>query len=330
MGRPVFVRRLVAKAVVVIVTSASVMGQGAFAAGNAWPEHPLRMIVPFPPGGGADTVARLLSKAIGDRIGKPVIVENKPGATGTMGVAYGLLAPADGYTMIWCTPAAQYLAPKSVRYDPLKDLAPVSLTASATYILLVNPALPIRSVSDLIAAARAHPGSMNYATAGIGGQGHLMGAYFNLSAGTDLTHVPYTGEAPALMGIMTGETQAGFISSTVALPLVKAGKVRAIGTSSANRLPGVPEEIPPVAATLPGFDVTAINYIAMRAGTPRPIIESLSRVINEVLTSAPIRDQIAAVGVVPVGSTPEELGQRIAKERAKWNEVIIKSKIVLE
>jgi tripartite-type tricarboxylate transporter receptor subunit TctC len=317
-------------AMLFIAASTGLATPGARAEATAWPDKPLRMIVPFPPGGGADTVARLLSKSIGDRIGKPVIVENKPGATGTMGVAYGLLAPADGYTMIWCTPAAQYLAPASVRYNPVKDLAPVSLTASATYILLVNPALPIRSVSDLTAAAKAHPGGMNYATAGIGGQGHLMGAYFNLSAGTDLTHVPYTGEAPALMGIMTGEVQAGFISSTVALPLVKAGKVRALGTSSARRLPGIPEEIPPIAATLPGFDVTAINYIAMRAGTPRPIIDSLSHTINEVLASPPIREQIAAVGVVPAGSTPEELGQRIAQERAKWSEVLSRSKIVLE
>jgi tripartite-type tricarboxylate transporter receptor subunit TctC len=259
-----------------------------------------------------------------------VVVENKPGGTGTVGVASALQSPADGYTLIWCTPAAQYLAPKSVRYDPVNDLTPVSLTVAAIYILLVNPALPIQRVSDLIAAAKARPGTVNYATAGTGGQGHLMGAYFNLQAGTDLMQVPYAGEGPALVGLISGQVQAAFISSAVALPQVKAGKLRAIGMSSANRLPGIPEDIPPIADTLLGYDVTAINYLALRSGTPRVIVERASRAINEVLVMPSVRDRIAAVGVVPVGSTPEELGRRVATERTKWAEVLQKANIVLE
>lgn len=287
-------------------------------------------MVPFPPGGGSDTVARIIGVALAERLGQPVVVENKPGGTGTVGVASALQSPADGYTLIWCTPAAQYLAPKSVRYDPVNDLTPVSLTVAATYILLVNPALPIQKVSDLIAAAKARPGTVNYATAGTGGQGHLMGAYFNLQAGTDLTQVPYAGEGPALVGLISGQVQAAFISSAVALPQVKAGKLRAIGMSSANRLPGIPEDIPPIADTLLGYDVTAINYLALRSGTPRVIVERASRAINEVLVMPSVRDRIAAVGVVPVGSTPEELGRRVATERTKWTEVLQKANIVLE
>lgn len=302
----------------------------SMAAEFGWPNRPLRLVVPFPPGGGSDTVARVMSTAIAERLGQPVVVENKPGGTGTVGVAYALQQPSDGYTLIWCTPAAQYLAPKSVRYDPIADLAPVSLTVAATYILLVDPKLPIRSVSDLIAFAKSKPGSVNYATSGTGGQGHLMGAYFNLMAGTDMTMVPFTGENPALVGVMGGQVHVAFISSAVALPQVRGGKLRAIGMSSADRLPGIPEDIPAIAATLPGYDVTAINYIAMRAGTPMPIVDRMSKVINEVLVDPPVRDKIAAVGVVPVGSTPEELGRRVTAERVKWAEVLKKANIFLE
>ena len=295
-----------------------------------WPNRAIKLMVPFPPGGGSDTVARIIGTAMSERLGQPVVVENKPGGTGTVGVTSALQSPADGYTLIWCTPAAQYLAPKSVRYDPVNDLAPVSLTVAATYILLINPALPIQKVADLIAAAKARPGTVNYATAGTGGQGHLMGAYFNLLAGTDLTQVPYAGEAPALVGLLGGQVQAAFISSAVALPQVKAGKLRAIGMSSATRLPGIPDEIPAIADTLQGYDVTAINYLSVRSGTPKPIIDRLNRVINEVLATPAVRDRIAAVGVVPVGSTPDDLGRRINVERVKWAEVLQKASIVLE
>lgn len=295
-----------------------------------WPTRPVRMVVPFPPGGGSDAVARILSTVLSEKLGQPVVLDNRPGGAGTVGVTYALQQPADGYTIVWCTPAAQYLAPRSVRYDPVADFAPVSQTVAATYILVVDPKLNIHSVADLVAAAKAKPGSINYATAGIGGQGHLMGAYFNLLAGTDMTMVPFTGEAPAITGVIGSQVHATFVSSAAAMPQVKGGKVRAIGMSAATRLPGIPADIPPIAATLPGYDVTAINYIAMRSGTPKAIVERLSKLINEALATPSVRDRIAAVGVVPVGSTPEELGQRVAAERAKWTDVLQKTNIVLE
>lgn len=306
------------------------MMASASAAESQWPSRPVRLVVPFPPGGGSDAVARILSTVLAEKLGQPVVVDNRPGGAGTVGVSYVLQQPADGYTIMWCTPAAQYLAPKSVRYDPIADFAPVSQTVAATYLLLVDPKLNIHSVADLVAAAKAKPGSINYATAGIGGQGHLMGAYFNLLAGTDMTMVPFTGEAPALLGVIGSQVHATFVSSAAALPQVKAGKLRAIGMSSANRLPGIPADIPPIAATLAGYDVTAINYIAMRAGTPKAIVERLSKLINEALLMPSVRDRIVAVGVVPVGSTPEELGRRVAAERIKWNDVLQKANIVLE
>jgi tripartite-type tricarboxylate transporter receptor subunit TctC len=302
----------------------------AAGADDKWPERAVRLIVPFPPGGGSDTVARLVATALADRLGQPVVVENKAGGTGTVGVAYGLQAPADGYTLIWCTPAAQYLAPKSVRYDPVNDFAPVSLTVAATYILMVNPSLPIHSVADLIAAAKARPDGINYATSGTGGQGHLMGEYFNQLAGTHMTQVPYAGEGPAVIGLMGNQVHAAFISSAAALRQVKAGKLRAIGMSSAARLPGIPEDIAPIADTLPGYDVTAINYLSMRNGTPENIVHRLSKHINEILVMPSVRDKIAGMGVVPVGSTPKELKVRVLAERAKWITVMEKANIVLE
>ena len=302
----------------------------AFAADANWPNRPLRLVVPFPPGGGSDAVARILAVQLAERLGQPVVVDNKPGGAGTVGVSYALAQPADGYTLVWCTPAAQYLAPKSVRYDPIADFAPVSQTVAATYILLVDPKLNIRSVADLVAAAKARPGTINYATAGTGGQGHLMGAYFNLLAGTDMTMVPFTGEAPALVGVMGSQVHATFVSSAAALPQVQSGKLRAIGMSSAKRLPGIPEDIPPIAATLAGYDVTAINYVSMRAGTPKAIVDRMSQLVNEALQTPAVRDRIAAVGVVPVGSTPEALGRMVAAERAKWADILQKTNIVLE
>lgn len=297
---------------------------------DSWPDRPVRLIIPFPAGGGSDTVGRLVAKALADRLGQPVVVENKAGGTGTVGVAYGLQAPADGYTLIWCTPAAQYLAPKSVRYDPVADFAPVSLTVAATYILMVHPSQPIHSVADLIALAKAKPGAINYATSGTGGQGHLMGEYFNQMAGTDMVQVPYAGEGPAVIGLLGNQVHCGFVSSAAALRQVKAGKLRAIGMSSARRLPGIPDDIAPIADTLAGYDVTAINYVSMRSGTPPEIVERMSAHINEILKMPSVHDKIVGMGVVPVGSTPAALRQQVLGEREKWARVMQKANIVLE
>ena len=297
---------------------------------DSWPSKPVRIIVPAPPGGGSDSIARILSVALSERLGQSVVIDNKPGAAGTLGVATGLQAPADGYTFIWCTPSAQILAPKSIRYDPVNDLTPVSLLLSAAYILVVNPKLPYASVNDLVAAARAKPGSINFGTAGTGSFGHLMGASFGLATNTNLTQIPFTGEAPAMVAIIGGDVQMGFISSAAALPQVKGGKVRALGSSSATRMEGIPDDIPLVAASVPGFDMVAINYLSARSGTPRGIVDKMSKTLHEVLSTPAVRERILAVGVMPVGGTPEDLGKRVTSERAKWAEVMRKAAIVLE
>lgn len=299
-------------------------------ADDAWPTRAVKLVVPFPPGGGADRMARLIGPPLSQRIGQPVVIENRAGGTGTVGVAASLRAPADGYTFVWCTPAAQYLAPPTVPYHPMKDLAPVSLAVVATYLLVANPSLPYRTLEDLIADAKRRPGAINYALGGLGGHGQLMGEYFNQKAGIKLTPIPYAGEGPALVGIMGGDVQVGFISSAVALPQVTAGKLRVLGSTSALRLPGIPAEIPSIAQTLPGYDLTAFNYIATRAGTPQPIIDRMSRALNEVLAMPAIKAQGAQVGVEMVGSTPQALGARVVAEREKWQDFLQRSHIELK
>lgn len=311
---------------------ASLLAVPALAAGpeDGWPSKPIRIIVPAPPGGGADSIARILSTALSEKLGQSVVIDNKPGAAGTLGVATGLQAPADGYTFIWCTPSAQILAPRSIRYDPVADLTPVSLLLSAAYILVVNPKLPYQSVNDLVAAARAKPGTINFGTAGTGTFGHLMGVSFGLATGTSLTQIPFTGEAPAMVAIIGGDVQMGFISSAAALPQVKAGKVRALGSSSATRMEGIPDDIPAVAGAAPGFDMVAINYLSARTGTPKGIVDKMSRTLHEVLTTPAVRERILALGVMPVGGMPEDLGRRVTAERTKWNDIMRRANIVLE
>lgn len=311
---------------------AGLIGTHTHAAGpeDSWPSRPVRIIVPAPPGGGSDSIARIVSTALAERLGQSVVIDNKPGAAGTLGVAVGLQAPADGYTFIWCTPSAQILAPKSIRYDPLNDLTPVSLLLSAAYILVVNPKLPLQSVNDLITAARAKPGSINFGTAGTGTFGHLMGASFGLTSGSSLTQIPFTGEGPAMVAIMAGDVQMGFISSAAALPQVKAGKLRALGSSAGARMEGIPDEIAPVGNALPGFDMVAINYLSARTGMPKPIVDRMSKALHEVLATPAVRERILAVGVTPMGGTPEDLGRRVLVERAKWGDVMRKANIVLE
>ena len=302
----------------------------AQAADDKWPTKPVRIMMPAAPGGGSDIVGRIVAQALSDHLGQPVIVDNRPGAAGTLGVTLGLQAPADGYTFIWCTPSAQVMAPGSIRYDPVKDLAPVSMLVDASYLLVVNPKLPYRTVQELVQAARANPGSINYATAGTGTFGHLMAAQFALATQTDLVQIPFSGEGPAMVAVMSGEVQMAFISGAGSLPHVKSGKARALGVSSATRMEGVPEDIKPIATSIPGFDMVAVNYMAARAGTPKPIIDKMSQALQTVMAMPAVRDRIIALGVSPTASTPEVLGRRVTTERGRVVEILQRAKIVLE
>lgn len=292
-----------------------------------WPTRPIKLVVGFTPGGGADTMARIIAKPLSEKLGQSIVIENKPGGGGTVGVASALREPADGYTLIWCTPAAQYLAPSDLPYKPFEDLTPVSLAVSATYLLVANPALPYKTLGEMIAAAKAKPGSLNYATAGAFGHGRMMGEYMKLLAGFEMEPIPFAGEGPATVAIMGGDVQVGFISSPASLPQVQAGKLHALANTTAAAFPGIPESIRPVSETVPNFDVTAINYVAMRSGTPDDIVQRASQALQEVLAMPEIKEQIAAFGVVAQGSTPADLGKRVRAEYDQWRDVIIRAGI---
>ncbi|MGB3069725.1 MAG: tripartite tricarboxylate transporter substrate binding protein [Ottowia sp.] len=303
--------------------------RAASATEAAWPAKPIRLMVPAVPGAGSDSTARIIAQTVSERLGQPIIVENKPGGSGTVAASVGLLAPADGYTFIYCIPSTQIIPPKSVRYDPLKDLIPVSLAVSASFILVVNPSLPYRSLEDLVNAAKVSPGSINYGSSGTGTFGHLLGASFGLATRTDLTHIPFTSEPPVTTAIIGGELQMAFISSSVSLPLIQGGKLRALGVSSAKRMAGIPNNIPLVSETVPGYDMATFNYISARAGTPRPIVEKMSKAITETMADPAVRERFYARGLNPGGGSPEDLGKLIGAERLKLTDLIQKANIVL-
>ncbi|QHE84474.1 Bug family tripartite tricarboxylate transporter substrate binding protein [Hydrogenophaga sp. BPS33] len=312
------------------VGGTALLGSSLAHADDTWPNKPIRLIVPAAPGGGSDTVGRIVAQALTEKLGQPVLVDNKAGAAGTLGVAVGVQAPADGYTFIWCTPSAQIMAPPSVRYDALKDLVPVSLLVSASYLLVVGNQQPWTKVSDLVAAARAKPGSLNYGTAGTGSFGHYMAASFGLATGSDVVQIPYAGEGPAMVALMRGDVQFAFISGAGALPHVSSGRVRALGVSSASAMEGVPTDIPFVAGTVPGFDLVAINYMSARTGTPQPIVDKMSQAVQAVLAQPAVRERIVGLGVSPVSSTPDALGRRVLAERKKVHDTLKRANIVLE
>ncbi len=316
-----FARRLCAAALGVATLGLAVPLAAHAAPAADWPTRPVKLVVPFPPGGGSDTVARVVATRLSERIGQPVVVENKAGGGGTVGVASALNSPADGYTLIWCSPAAQYLAPSDVPYKPFEDIAPVSLAVEATYLLVTSPQSPYKTLPDVIAAAKKDPVAINYATAGANGHGRLMGEYMKLLGGFDMQAIPFTGEGPAVIGLIGGDVQIGFISSAASLPQVQGGKLHAVANTSAKTFPGIPTDIAPVSKTLPDYDVTAINYVAVRAGTPQPIIDKASEALQAVLAEPQVKEQIAKLGVIARGSSPEELGARVKSEYEQWRDV---------
>ncbi len=292
---------------------------------QAWPARPLRMIVPFVPGGGADLNARIVAEPLGQELGQTIVIENRGGAGGTIGAAAVAQAPADGYTLLYGTPGPLITNPflmASMPYDAAKDFAPVSLLTKGAYCMAVGRDMPVRNVAELIELAKARPGQLTYASSGIGAGSHLAGELLCMQAGIRMNHVPYRGTGPALQDVAAGRVSISIDSYGPMLPLIQAGSLRPIAVTSLEPMPDTPE-LPPVAATLPGYEVTVVNYICVRAGTPRPIIDRLNQALVKVLASPVVIERLRAAGASrPVSSTPEELGELLRSEAAKWGEVI--------
>jgi len=293
-------------------------------AAQDYPNRPLRLVVPFAPGGGADIVARAVAAPLARRLGQPVVVDNKPGGGATLGADIVAKAPADGYTLLYTTPGPQMANPylmAKLPYDPERDLVPVSEVAIVPNVLVVHKDLPVRTLKEFIAYAKAHPGKVNFASAGQGASSHLAGELFKQSAGVFIVHIPYRGTGPALSDLLSGQVQMAIDSIAVYKPHIDSGALRALGVATARRSPLLPG-VPPIADELKGFEAAPVNYISVPAKTPQAVIDRLNREINAVLQSPELKEQLAASGVIPQGGTQAEMVALIRSEAAKWKKVI--------
>lgn len=284
---------------------------------QSYPARPIRMIVPYAPGGPTDTVGRLVAQKLGERVGVTVVVDNRPGASGMLGGQIVANAAPDGYTLLLCSTGtlitSPMLAPKPP-YDGRRDFAPVTLVASIPYLLLVNPGSGIGSVKELINLARAKPGALNYGSAGIGSTSHLAGALFAKLAAIDVTHVPYKGSAPAAIDLIGGRLQFMFEATTGAMPHVKSGRLRPLGVSTSKRIASLPDLSTIIEAGVPGYEISVWHGICAPAGAPSAVVERLNHEIVSVMKAPDARERLAAIGAELVGKSPKEFGALIQAE----------------
>ncbi len=296
---------------------------GAAGAQSDYPVRPVRIIVPSPPSGGTDIVARVLAQHFSNAFGQQFFVENKPGAGNVIGIDAAARAAPDGYTLLVSasTIALNSVLYKKVPYDPVRDFAPITLAATAPNILVVNPKLPLKTLADLIAAAKAQPGKLSYGTPGIGTSPHLCMELFKSMAGVDLQHVPYKGTAAAVMDIIGGQIDVAFATALTAKPLIDAGRLRALAVSGPRRVEALPG-VPPVAeAGVPGYEAMQWYGLLAPAGTPSAIIERVHAEAMVALRSPEMKARLAADGAEPAGTTPAEFGAYIKRELQKWSRV---------
>lgn len=291
-----------------------------------YPTHQITLVVPYAAGGGLDLLARLLGQKLSDRLGKPVVIENRPGAGTTIGAAFVAKAAPDGYTIMLGTSSAfaiNVTLRKNLPYDPAKDFAPIILTSNAPFMLLAGAGQPVHSVADLIKLAKSKPGQLSYASAGPGSPQHLSMELFKMLTGTNLVHVPYRGDAPALNDLVGGHIPVMFAEPTPVLPLLRQGKVRALGVSSATRLPPTPD-IPTLAeAGVPGFDFVSWQMIVAPTGTPEPVIDRLHRELKAIIKLPDIQKEFATTGRISVDSpSPAELAKFMKSEIVRLGKVV--------
>ena len=290
----------------------------------AYPSKTVKIVVPYPPGGTNDSVARVLAQRLGDRLGQPFIVENKAGASGNLGAEFVARAPADGYTLILVT-MGHTIHPslyRNLRYDIRTDLAPITSLTTGPALLMVNPNMGVNSLKDLIALAKSKPGALNFSSAGNGSSTHLATEYLSERAGIKMTHIPFNGSAPAMMDVIAGNSQVVMDMMFSATPQVKGGKLKAIAQTGAKRSPAMPD-VPTVAeAGLPGFDVSVWNGLMAPAGTPKEVIAKLNAEIKRELDSPEFKERLAAQGYEPAWSTPEQFDKLIASDIERWAKVV--------
>ena len=311
-----------------LAAAAIVAPQGAWAqlgtstTPGAYPSRPVRLISPYPPGGGTDAVARVIAQALSDQLGQQVVVDTRGGASGMIGTELAAKSPPDGYTLVLGNVAPLAILPAAtpkLPYDPLKDFTPISLGALSDYVLTVHPSVPAKSLKDLLALAKTKPGELSYASSGNLGGPHLAGELLNLLAKVKLVHIPYKGNGPAAIGVMTGESTMMFGSGPSVVPHFATGKLRGIATTGLKR--SMPS-LPAIAESLPGYEVTQWYGILVPAGTPKDIVDRLQKEVVRAVASPKVSQVLTNLGTQPVTNTPDEFRAFIKSEIDKWGKVI--------
>jgi len=298
-----------------------------------YPAKPIRIVVPFSPGGVADNSARVVADSLGERLGRPILVENRPGASGNIGTQAVAQASPDGYTLLLGFDGTMVINPHvfpKIPFDTLKDFAPVTKLGDATLILVAHPSVPARNLAEFIAHAKARSGSFAYGTSGTGGTPHLAGELLKLRTGIALEHVPYKGGGQAITDAVGGQIPLVFTAIATAQQYVRAGRLVGLGVPGARRSAALPEVPTFVESGLPGFDVSSWTGIFAPAATPRPVIDRLQRELAAVLRTAFVRERYAVLGIEPVGNSSREFGEQVRADLARWEKVVRAANVRLE
>jgi len=322
--RPSLPTRLAATALA--LTGLSIVSASALAQANpsGYPDRAIRLIVPFPPGGSTDGAARVIGQKLTEQWGQQVLIDNRPGASGVVGSEIAARANPDGYTLLFGTIGSHSVSVSlfKLSYDPLRDFEPITMTAAVGNVLVVNGKSPIRSVKELVAAARAKPASITFASSGIGGAPHLTGELFGLQAGVKLVHVPYKGGGPAMADLVGGNVSMSFASMTSALPFIKDGRLRALAVASASRSRQIPDTPTVAESGLSGFEVRDWQGLFAPRATPQPVVAKLADTVRGLLRQADTQERFAQLGLEVVASSPAEFRKDIAAEITRWARVI--------
>lgn len=314
--------------------AAIVLAPPAWAQAQGYPDKPVKLVVPYPPGGATDVIGRVLAKSLSDRLGQQFVVENRAGAGGSLGAGQVAKSTPDGYTLLMGAFTSHSinaaLQPKVVPYDIEKSFAMVSIVGTVPLAFVVHPGVPANTLPELIALAKAKPGSLAFASAGTGSPQHLATEMFKRMAGVDVLHVPYKGSGPAITDLIGGQVQAMIETAPAAQAHVKAGKLRALATTSSEPVPSLPGVPSAAAAGLPGFVVSSMFGIAAPAGTPTDVVSKLNGALKEILSQPDIKESLLAQGAIATYTTPQDAEKAISAEYAKWGKVIKEGNITVE
>lgn len=323
---PKLKRRVCLVAGVALFAATQVFAQAAY------PNKPIRIIVPFPPGGGNDVIARIVGQKLSERLGQSVVIDNRGGGNGTIGLAALAQAPADGYTLGVGAAGPLAVNPsiyEKLPYDPVRDFAPITNMVNFPLLLVTHPNVPVTSVKDIVDLSRSKPKSLFYASPGSGNSGHLAGELFNSMAKVSTTHVPYRGQGPAMTDLLAGQVQMLYSSIPSVMPHVQQGKLNAIAVGSAQRLSSLPN-VPTIAETIPGYEAYSWVGMVAPANTPKDIIAKLNREIVEILKQKDVEEKLIGQGAIPVGDSPDHFAAYIAAEILKWGAVVKSANIKVE